>query len=445
MKSVLFSPIGITDPIRGGFDGPMLHIVRHYQPDTVLFFLTSEMAAVESAYGWNEKMAKAIVPGIHVENILTGIEDASSFSACFSAYESYLSEISKHYPNTRVLLNISSGTPQMIAALCVLASSMPSHMLPIQVKTPEKRANSNVTHDKPTDDISSLLENLFDHDPGCHTINRCVEISLSSYVKNDLKQKIFLLIERGSYQTAFELADANKGYFNSPMLTTALRGAAYRRQFSPKEALCCFHRSRLPILLPVTQDPYMSLFEYFLFMRESLKSGDYSRYLLCLTVYHFQMLKFFLTEWYDFDIGTLSIAGTDKPDLDKIQTLHPEIASVLKNLFNSNGTEYWKTHILERILKLFQAQTPKPSIKAWMESLTDNERKFRELRNMIAHQLASVTKADFERNSKQKTDVYLAEQDRLFIEIMHGTPIKKHMLDSYNEMNKKLRQYVEQS
>ena len=41
--TVLISFIGNSDPVRGGYDGPMLHIVRHYRPDVVFLILTQEM------------------------------------------------------------------------------------------------------------------------------------------------------------------------------------------------------------------------------------------------------------------------------------------------------------------------------------------------------------------------------------------------------------------
>lgn len=36
---VLFSPIGRSDPIRGNFDGPFLHIIRNYKPKKHIFSL----------------------------------------------------------------------------------------------------------------------------------------------------------------------------------------------------------------------------------------------------------------------------------------------------------------------------------------------------------------------------------------------------------------------
>ena len=47
MASVLFSGVGTTDPVRGNRDGAMMHIMRHYRPDTVYLFLTSEMIELD--------------------------------------------------------------------------------------------------------------------------------------------------------------------------------------------------------------------------------------------------------------------------------------------------------------------------------------------------------------------------------------------------------------
>ena len=42
-KKILFSPIGGTDPIKYERDGSMLHICRHYLPDVVYLYMSSEM------------------------------------------------------------------------------------------------------------------------------------------------------------------------------------------------------------------------------------------------------------------------------------------------------------------------------------------------------------------------------------------------------------------
>ena len=45
--SILYSPAGDTDPIRGMHDGAMLHIIRHYRPRMAKIFLSKDMVEKE--------------------------------------------------------------------------------------------------------------------------------------------------------------------------------------------------------------------------------------------------------------------------------------------------------------------------------------------------------------------------------------------------------------
>lgn len=44
-RSVLFSPVGTTDPISYQREGALLHICRHYHPECVVLYLSQEMLA----------------------------------------------------------------------------------------------------------------------------------------------------------------------------------------------------------------------------------------------------------------------------------------------------------------------------------------------------------------------------------------------------------------
>ena len=48
MKQILFSCVGTSDPVRGEHDGPMLHILRHYRPESVYIFVTPEIRQLDS-------------------------------------------------------------------------------------------------------------------------------------------------------------------------------------------------------------------------------------------------------------------------------------------------------------------------------------------------------------------------------------------------------------
>lgn len=55
---ILYTPVGDTDPIRGCYDGGMLHIVRHYNPDMVILVLSKDMEQKEES---NRRFSKALL------------------------------------------------------------------------------------------------------------------------------------------------------------------------------------------------------------------------------------------------------------------------------------------------------------------------------------------------------------------------------------------------
>lgn len=45
---ILFSGIGTSDPVRGGYDGPWIHCCRNIQPDLTVVYLTKDMVDNEN-------------------------------------------------------------------------------------------------------------------------------------------------------------------------------------------------------------------------------------------------------------------------------------------------------------------------------------------------------------------------------------------------------------
>ena len=68
-ERVLLTFAGNTDPTRGNYDGPMLHICRYYRPKKIYLVLTSEMQKRNE----NKIYEKAIKEIIQYLNILIQI------------------------------------------------------------------------------------------------------------------------------------------------------------------------------------------------------------------------------------------------------------------------------------------------------------------------------------------------------------------------------------
>ena len=146
---VLFSCMGTSDPVRGYRDGPLLHILRHYRPEKAVILLSDEareldrkggrLAAVEAfmAEHWD-----GYRPEITVQH--ADLADPSDLDAVCQPITEAIRALSKEAPKAELLLNLSSGTPQMKQVLTMLAVDVRfPRVVGIQVKNPERAAGSS--------------------------------------------------------------------------------------------------------------------------------------------------------------------------------------------------------------------------------------------------------------------------------------------------------------
>jgi CRISPR type III-A/MTUBE-associated protein Csm6 len=213
---VLFSPIGNSDPWRNDRDGAMLNIVRTYQPEFVRLFFTESIwedrkhstgtvILGHKHFEW-EKIIRAVSPQTDVEICIESIEkehDYDSYKACF---HTHLTSLMKRYPNDELLMNVSSGTPQMGATLCLEYVAYPDNKRCLQVSTPMNNSNANTKYATPADqeidlDIVNEEENRFQ--------SRCAEIDILSFRETIVKGQLSSLIDSYDYNAAFFLIAQN--------------------------------------------------------------------------------------------------------------------------------------------------------------------------------------------------------------------------------------------
>ena len=117
---ILYSAIGTTDPIRGCYDGAMLHIIRHYKPDMAVLFLSKEMVDEEER---NQQYTKAILyvnPQCEVRLIKTELQEVHKIDTLYSLVEEFY-KLKDEFSEAEFLINLTSGTPQMCQLLTYLA------------------------------------------------------------------------------------------------------------------------------------------------------------------------------------------------------------------------------------------------------------------------------------------------------------------------------------
>lgn len=212
--SIFFSCVGNTDPFRNNYDGPMIHILRHYkQIDTCIIFLTDSMAKIHREKNYYQRAIQHIEQvqnrNIDVKFIETDIKNANDYDIFYTEFDSILKTIKEEYPNERVYCNITSGTPQMMSSLMLLICQEAfSHFIPIQVKgVTDKDKTKAVGTDHNAYNYEYEEENCIDNEPDAQ--NRCKESKITIYTKSKLATSMNSFLDTYQYSAAYELL---KGY-----------------------------------------------------------------------------------------------------------------------------------------------------------------------------------------------------------------------------------------
>lgn len=228
MARVLFSPIGDTDPIRNCYDGACLHIVRHYQPDKVILFLTKTMSDMERKNHCYSRAIKHVAPACQIEIIYTDIVAAHLYDSFINILPSEVHKINTG--DDEILLNLSSGTPQIKTMMAIL--SVESNLRGIQVVSPNKASNSQTPHMTADDDVEAMLLNNFDDDPEAE--NRCQEPPLRTIRAFGERQRLLSLIDMYEYAGAYSLARGSSNV--SQEVKDILHHAVLRQKMLKTEA-----------------------------------------------------------------------------------------------------------------------------------------------------------------------------------------------------------------
>lgn len=207
-ENILIACVGITDPIRSDYDGPILHITRYYHPKKIYMILSSEIAERERKWKYNEEAVHLLVPKCEIIKIETGIEDPHSYDSLATEFRTICEQVKYENPGKRILLNITSGTPQMETTLAMIGMGEPEIYTLIQVTTPEKKSNHNQAFNPEKDDLNEWFEGDLDNigtEP-----NRCLTPQLYNFRTPVIQFQIRSLIENYDYNGALMLYKLNQ-------------------------------------------------------------------------------------------------------------------------------------------------------------------------------------------------------------------------------------------
>ena len=284
-ECVLFTCVGTSDPVREMRDGSMLHIMRHYRPEKVYIFLSKEMEDFEKADRRlektfcfvNEKWADGTAEAVYEYSGLFNVADMDAVAdPLFAFFEKMIRE----NPDSRVLINLSSGTPQMKTVLAQLAvSSRHGDIRGIQVANPSGKSGKSGRTNEDGYDVQLELELNEDEAPDAP--NRCSEPRLFAIQRDRARAQIGSLLARRDYRALEAIGDQLP-----PDILPLIRHLAARNDLQTEEAYKLARTLSLPFkLYPAKRaagEEYRELSEYYLLLRNLQLTGRYSEFVLRL-------------------------------------------------------------------------------------------------------------------------------------------------------------------
>jgi len=398
---VLFSPVGTTDPIRGMYDGPMLHIVRHYKPDKIYLYFTKEMSKKR------EEIQNALAPfDIEIKEIVTDIDNPHDFDIFAKTFDELLIEIQKENLTGKILINISSGTPQIKSALCLEVVSSHLKLKPIQVLTPSEKSNVDIAYGG---DIEENLDDLMEKG-NYLSPNRCIEPDILSFKRTAVKRDLISLISHFEYRAALEKFNENDYLFDDKV--AGLIEYAMLRQNDNEN----YRKSKWNKEFYYTKDARAAkACDYYCILDNKSKTGELSYFVLLLK----PLSEYIAEDFTGFLIEEEAIAILDKYYLQKTGRKYNPTYIKIK------GRDYLTFNLQQYIAIMEHKGLSGDVIYDFNIILEQLEIR----RNDLAHELY--------REDEINSDKALKVVKRLLIKI-YGNRIKEKSLRLYENINKKI-------
>lgn len=422
--SILYTPAGDTDPIRDMYDGAILQILRRYRPWLIRIFLSKDMAQKENTKQVYSKAIKHVAPECKVEFIKTKITEAQKMEKLVPLAEEFL-QLRKEYPAEKILLNLSSGTPQMKTIMSFLATDF-ENVQAIQVMSPHNGSNRSNHAAQNDEDIDSIIANNLDDEPDMP--NRCQEPPLSLFQRYSVRHQLISLVNNYEYSAAFTLYKKYRGMFSTET-GRLLEHADLRSKLQLDDAF-----AKAGKRISNNREVNM-LSEYFMLMELRQKRSELAEFIVKLTPFLYQLLLFYFQNKTVYQPAKFcERSSANKPwkiKRQRLQKMFPQVLAKLDTAYGGNfrdNTELSFTNMLD-ILKIMPGEP---------QELVDLLSVLREVearhRNPLAHTIVNITEEVLQ-NTEPKLGSFAIVQKlrKAFLLVMQGENVLKKNV--YEELN----------
>ena len=453
-KKILLTFAGNTDPTRGEHDGPIIHICRYHKPDKIYLILTREMEERdEKPYNIYERAIKENLKGYNPEiiRIKTGIKDAHHFDIYFNWIYETFEKIKKEDKDAEIYLNMTSGTSQMTTNLLMYyIDSLDLNLIPIQVETYTGQSNqskeNNKTVDKNYDVEAEAICNL-DNEEKIRTY-RIVIPDLKKYSRILTKNQIQKLLEQYKYEAISELLKRN--IFDKNLELNTLVNFAIERTnlkgLDCNKKLYSLNNKSYDKLYYFTKDKtvtkisdWYQIVDYFALANIKQKTEDISTYTLMLEPIIVRiylsilkdLMKKKLEELFKRDVNGYKI---------ELKRFEEDLKKTLKEDLKRTHLKddvYISAQVLISIIKYYLKKEKKWDIN-YFNSFSKTLAKMKNVRNTLAHELKSINREDFNRESGTTIEQINTKILDFFEKFYKQCGYKKEMVEVYDNINKEI-------
>ena len=299
---ILFTAVGKSDPVRGGYDAAMLHILRYYQPEKVYLLLTKRIQKdvkkdekelkevknkIKNRYTYaiedlERKLSKKSNRDIKFdcETIPLDVEDADDLDKLDIIREKFIEVLNdEKNKDAEWLINITSGTPQIQVVMSLQAIYYPQAKA-IQVRDPFKEGDPR-KHEYCNTIKAVRLQLNKNHDDNVDA-DRTSEPQLQLLRRHELIRQISSLVEHYEYRAAKGLVRDNRHLF-SEEAELMLKYAYKRKDLNSKDANDCLNKINIDDTVKEQLKCKDNILEYFWVMELCQENGQLTEFILRLS------------------------------------------------------------------------------------------------------------------------------------------------------------------
>ncbi|WP_461249785.1 type III-A CRISPR-associated CARF protein Csm6 [Streptococcus parasalivarius] len=194
---ILISAVGTTDPISYNHDSALLHIARNYRPDKIVLVYSQEMMVKQDLINKVLLSIEGYNPIIEIDSTTLNNDEVHLFDKMYEV----MGLIIQKYTNNddEIILNLSSGTPQIKSALFALNRINDYNTQAIQVATPKNGANREYK-DLTDSEIEALI--VENQDNSLDFVDRSIKDKSEKFTQALVKRHLRSLIASFDYQAA---------------------------------------------------------------------------------------------------------------------------------------------------------------------------------------------------------------------------------------------------